>query len=133
MDFEGAGRTLIQQTYDRFARFILPEHIYVSTLEAYVPLLQAQLPQLPRQQILAEPVRRGTLAPITWATTLITERDAEACIAVTPADQVIYGDQLFADDILHAAWRHGPCARHKPPPRAIARLQPHGGGVAERF
>ena len=90
MDFEGAGRTLIQQTYDRFARFILPENIYVSTLESYVPLLQTQLPQLPREQILSEPVRRGTLAPITWATTLITQRDAEACIVVTPADQVIY-------------------------------------------
>jgi len=102
MDFEGTGHTLIQQTYDRFARFILPENIYVSTLESYVPLLQTQLPQLPREQILSEPVRRGTLAPITWATTLITQRDAEACIVVTPADQVIYGDQLFDDDILHA-------------------------------
>ena len=102
MDFAGTGRTLIQQTYDRFARFIRPDHIYVSTMEAFLPILQVQLPQLPREQILAEPVRRGTLAPITWATTLISDLCQDACIAVTPADQIIYGDDLFDSDILHA-------------------------------
>ncbi len=102
MDFEGSGRTLIQQTYDRFARFIRPDHIFVSTLNSYVGILQSQLPQLPHEQILEEPVRRGTLAPVTWATNLISEICPEACIAVTPADQTIYGDDLFDEDLLYA-------------------------------
>ena len=102
MDFEGSGRTLIQQTYDRFVRFIRPDHIFVSTQESYLPILQEQLPQLAREQILAEPVRRGTLAPVTWATTVISQRCPEACIAVTPADQEIYDDVAFDNDILHA-------------------------------
>ena len=52
-DLSGTGYTLIQQTYQRFARFIAPENIYVSTQESYVPLLLEQLPQLQRHQILA--------------------------------------------------------------------------------
>ena len=39
LDLTGTGRTLIQQTYDRMAKFIDAENIYVSTLESYLPLL----------------------------------------------------------------------------------------------
>jgi mannose-1-phosphate guanylyltransferase len=102
MDFAGTGRTLIQQTYDRFARFIRPENIFVSTLQSYTSILQEQLPQLPREQILEEPVRRGTLAPVTWATTVILRRCPEACIVLSPSDQVIYGDDQFDNDLMHA-------------------------------
>ena len=102
IDISGSGRTLIQQTYDRFARFIAPENIYISTLEEYIPLLREQLPQVHRHQILAEPVRRGTLAPVTWATSAIANLCPEACIVVTPADQEIYDEKAFERDVLHA-------------------------------
>lgn len=102
LDITGTGRTLIQQTYDRLIPFIRPENIYVSTQVSYLPLLHEQLPQLPRHQILAEPVRRGTLAPVAWATSAIANLCPEACILVTPSDQEIYDEQAFADDILHA-------------------------------
>ena len=101
-DLSGTGYTLIQQTYQRFARFIAPENIYVSTQESYVPLLLEQLPQLQRHQILAEPVRRGTLAPVTWYTSAMANLCPEACIVVTPADQEIYDDLAFEHDVLHA-------------------------------
>ena len=100
LDFAGSGRTLIQQTYDRFARFIDPTHIFVSTQENYIPLLTQQLPQLPRHQVLAEPVRRGTLAPVTWGTSAIANLCPEACIIVSPSDQVIYDDAAFTEDVL---------------------------------
>lgn len=102
LDLVGSGRTLIQQTYDRFATFIRPENIYVSTQESYLPLLHEQLPQLPRCQVLAEPVRRGTLAPVAWATSAIANICPEARIIVTPSDQEIYGNDAFAADILHS-------------------------------
>ncbi|MBR0432796.1 MAG: mannose-1-phosphate guanylyltransferase [Bacteroidaceae bacterium] len=102
LDFSGAGRTLIQRTYDRFARFIEPSHIFVSTQESYLPLVAEQLPEVPREQILAEPVRRGTLAPVAWATAAISALCPDACIAVSPADQVIYDDNFFIDDLKRA-------------------------------
>ena len=100
LDFGGTGYTLLQETYNRFSKFISPQNIFVSTLECYLPLLEEQLPQLPRTQILAEPIRRGTLAPVTWATSAIIRINPHARIAVTPSDQIIYDQHCFADDIL---------------------------------
>ncbi len=101
IDLAGTGETLLQQTYHRFASFLPESHIYVSTQVAYLPLLHEQLPGLPEANVLAEPVRRGTLAPVSWATGAIINMDAEARIVVTPADQVIYEPQRFAEDVLH--------------------------------
>lgn len=100
MDFEGSGFTLIQQTYHRFARFIKPENIFVSTQEGYLGLLMEQLPQLPREQILAEPVRRGTLAPVAWGASVISHLCPDARIVVSPADQQIHDLDAFEADIL---------------------------------
>ena len=100
LDFGGTGRTLLQETYDRFAAFIRPENIFISTQESYLPLVIEQMPQLPRTQILAEPIRRGTLAPVTWATSAICRFCPNARIVVSPSDQIIYDPQCFADDIL---------------------------------
>lgn len=102
LDITGTGRTLIQQTYDRFASIIRPENIYVSTQQHYIPIVHEQLPMIPRHQILAEPVRRGTLAPVTWATSAIANICPEACIVATPSDQAIYDEQAFAEDVLHS-------------------------------
>lgn len=100
LDFGGTGFTLIQETYNRFAEFIRPENIFVSTQETYLPLVREQLPQLPRNQILAEPIRRGTLAPVTWATSAISRLCPNACIVVSPSDQIIYDAHCFAEDII---------------------------------
>ena len=35
IDFLGCGRTLIQQTFDRFVRFVPADHIFVSTFKDY--------------------------------------------------------------------------------------------------
>ena len=102
IDFAGTGLTLLQQTYKRFAAFIDPSHILVSTQEKYQSLIQEQLPQLPRSQMLVEPVRRGTLAPVTWATSAINRICPEARMVVTPADQEIFNEQAFEEDIIRA-------------------------------
>ena len=100
LDFGGTGRTLLQETYDRFISFIRPENIFVSTQMEYLDLLTQQLPELPRNQILAEPVRRGTLAPVTWATSAISRLCPSARIVVSPSDQIIYDTPAFVSDIL---------------------------------
>ncbi|MBO4801812.1 MAG: mannose-1-phosphate guanylyltransferase [Bacteroidaceae bacterium] len=102
IDFAGIGRTLLQMAYDRFAAFLPEDHIYVSTQESYLPLLREQLPQLPMSQVLAEPVRRGTLAPVTWGTSAIAGICPDARIVVSPADQKIFDQDAFADDVLQS-------------------------------
>ena len=44
IDFFGMGRTLLQQTYDRFARLLPKENIYVVTNEATRALFASSCP-----------------------------------------------------------------------------------------
>ena len=102
MDFFGSGRSLLQQTFDRVSRFMPLDHIFVSTNVDYLPLVYEQLPQLDDEHILEEPVRRGTLASVAWSTVVIAKRDTQACVFVTPADQIIIDESRFQQDMEDA-------------------------------
>jgi plasmid stabilization system protein ParE len=54
LDILGLGRTLIQMTYDRFAKFIPKENIYIVTNIDYVDIVKMQLPELSENQILGK-------------------------------------------------------------------------------
>lgn len=101
LDIFGTGRTLLQQTYDRFAAFMDPNHIYVSTNVEYLPLVYEQLPQVDDEHILEEPLRRGTLASVAWGTVVIAKANPKASLIVSPADQLIQNDEAFRQDVLH--------------------------------
>ncbi len=60
LDFFGTGRSLIQQTFDH--KKIIPiENIFITrTNVLYKELIQEQLPELDKSQILLEPTRRNT-------------------------------------------------------------------------
>lgn len=105
LDFFGAGRTLIQQTYDRIVRFIPPERIFVSTYTDYVSLIHEQLPAVADDHILAEPVQLSTAPATAWASYHINTLDAAANIFVTPCDQLILYEDRFARE-LEAALHH---------------------------
>ena len=59
-DLLGCGRTMLQQTFDRYSRIVPKENIIVSTNIIYSQLVREQLPQLSPDQILHEPSFRGT-------------------------------------------------------------------------
>lgn len=99
IDFFGSGRTLLQQTYDRFLQFIPKENIYVSTYQGYVDLVHEQLPELPEPHILPEPVQLNTAPASIWATWHVLAEEPEACIVVTPADQFIRDEERFAKQL----------------------------------
>lgn len=102
LDFFGAGRTLLQQTFDRFAAFIPTDHIFVTTFEDYVPLVRQQLPTLPAANILPEPVRLNTAPAAIWGTWHAAMADPEASVVVSPCDQWITDDARFAAEITAA-------------------------------
>ena len=100
LDLFGTGRTLLQQTYDRVAKFINPEHIYISTNVAYLPLVYEQLPEVDDMHILEEPLRRGTLASVAWGSVFIAKQDSESVLFVTPSDQIILKEEEFHQNVL---------------------------------
>ena len=102
IDFFGTGRSLLQQTFDRVSQFMPLDHIYVSTNVDYLPLVYEQLPQIDDEHILEEPIRRGTLASVAWSTVVVAKRDPQACLLVTPADQLILNEPQFQHDMTDA-------------------------------
>jgi len=102
IDVLGVGRSLIQLTVDRFAPVCAPDHFWVVTGEKYVHLVKQQLPDIPEDQILAEPEGRNTAPCIAYASWKIQKKDPEANIVVTPADALVLKTAEFADTIRKA-------------------------------
>lgn len=99
LDFLGTGRTLIQQTFDRFLPLCPPDHIFVVTNDQYAPLVHEQLPQLGPQQVLRESERRNTAPCIAYAYHVIRKRDPKACIIVAPSDHLVMNEAGFHERV----------------------------------
>jgi mannose-1-phosphate guanylyltransferase len=99
IDIMGTGRSLIQQTYDRFSKLMPPENIFIVTNEEYRDLILEQLPDIPDSNILGEPMRRNTAPCILYANIKIGLKDPLANIVVTPADHLIVDEKEFLDNI----------------------------------
>jgi len=98
LDFFGTGRSLLQQTFDRFNKIIPTENIFIVTNVLYAELIKEQLPQLSVDNILLEPARRNTAPCILWASYHIRALNPNANIVVAPSDHLI----LKQDEFLQA-------------------------------
>src|SRR5262245_22480295 len=96
-------RTLLQQACDRLEGQIPPEQTWVITATRHRGEALRELPQLPAEQVIAEPVGRDTAACIGLAAALIEHRDPGAVMLVAPADHVIEPAESFRRAVQAAA------------------------------
>jgi mannose-1-phosphate guanylyltransferase len=101
-DVLGTGKTMLQQTAERFGGICPPENIYIVTNADYISLIKSQLPYLTDAQILAEPTRRNTAPCIAYACYKIASQNPFANIVVAPADHIILKEEAFKDRIKEA-------------------------------
>ena len=99
LDVLGTGRTLLQMTYDRFVKLSDKSLFYVVTNKNYFHLVKEQLPEIPENQILTEPLRRNTATCVAYACYKIAQLVPEAKIIVTPADHLIVQEVKFQEKI----------------------------------
>ncbi len=99
LDFFSTGRTLLQDTFDRVSKFIPLENIYVSTNHEYAHYVIEQLQELPRENILSEPIHRNTAPSVAWATYRISRRNPDARLLVIPSDQAVFKEDVFQQNI----------------------------------
>lgn len=99
VDFFGTGRTQLQQTFDRFAKIIPEENILVSTNIRYEHYVKEQLPQLREENILVEPIHRNTAPSVAWACHRVAHLNPDANIIVSPSDQAVMNEEVFAQNI----------------------------------
>ncbi|MBU6177878.1 MAG: mannose-1-phosphate guanylyltransferase [Bacteroidetes bacterium] len=95
LDILGIGRTLIQQSYDRYSKVVPPSNVYVVTSHEYVDIVKAQLPELPASNILAEPSRKNTAACIAYIAFHLQAKDPNAVMIAAPADHLVMETEQF--------------------------------------
>ncbi len=83
------GRTLLRHCFERLSPIFDARNIIVLTNADYVALVRENLPELPLENVIAEPAIRDTAGAIGLAATILTKADPEATMAVVTADQVI--------------------------------------------
>jgi mannose-1-phosphate guanylyltransferase len=82
-------RSLIQATVDRLRPLIPPERIWILTNDHLRDTIIAQLPEVPKRQIISEPAQRNTAPAIGAAAHILHSVDPDAVMGVFPSDHVV--------------------------------------------
>ena len=89
------GKSFLQQAVERVLPVVPLKNIYVITNEVQAPEVRRQLPKLPKENVVAEPVGRDTCAAVTLGAALVGARSTTGVMAVLPADHVIPEEKKF--------------------------------------
>jgi mannose-1-phosphate guanylyltransferase len=101
-DIVGSGRTMIQATADRIRAVVKPDSLYIVTGLPYAALAADQLPDVPTDQIIAEPSGRNTAPAIGLACIHIHRRDPQAIVAFLHSDHVVLDPDAFCRALTRA-------------------------------
>src|SRR5437588_424611 len=89
------GKSLLRLSYDRLRGILPPERIFVCTGASYGPQVLQNLPELPKENLLGEPVGRDTANAVGFPASILLKRDKDAVAAVVTADHVIEPIEKF--------------------------------------
>lgn len=97
------GKTMIQLTVERISSMVKLEDVYVSTNKDYKALVLEQLPGLPEQNVLCEPVGRNTAPCIGLGAMHIAKKYDDAMMYVFPSDHLIKFNKMFIRTLQDAS------------------------------
>jgi len=89
------SKSLIQDTAARLEPWIARDRLFVSIGEAQVPVARRQLPQIPADNFIIEPVGRDTCACIGYCALHLERIDPEAVMLALPADHFVGDNGAF--------------------------------------
>ena len=94
--------TLLRATLERLGPSVTPDDVWVVTTAALAPAVAEELPELPTEQILAEPEGRNTAPAIAWAVASMPEAVRDEPVIVLPADHRVADGAAFRAGIESA-------------------------------
>lgn len=98
-DVLGTGKSLLQETAERFFTVCPKENIFVVTNKDYVSLVKEQLSFLSEDQVLGEPIGRNTAPCIAYACYKIRKKNPNAVLIISPSDHIITKEKEFIETI----------------------------------
>lgn len=96
------GQTLLRRCFERLTVLFDPRNIIILTNAGYADLVREDLPDLPYNNVIAEPSVRDTSGAIGLAAAVLTKYDADATMVVLTADQLIKPVAVFQQAIKDA-------------------------------
>jgi mannose-1-phosphate guanylyltransferase len=90
-------RSLFQTSVERLEELFPPERILVVTVETQAHELQAQVPVIPAENYLIEPMPRGTASVVGLAALALQQRDPQAVMAILTSDHFIRDETRFRE------------------------------------
>lgn len=96
------GETMIQKTVKRLSPIVAAEDVFIVTNAAYSGLVRDQLPDVPAENILAEPCARNTAPCIAFAAAVIGRKYDDAVMLVLPSDHLIGYENIYIKTLKKA-------------------------------
>lgn len=96
------GKTMIQLTVERILPLVSLEDIYIATNTNYKHLVLEQLPGIPAENVLCEPVGRNTAPCIGLGAVHIQRKYEDAIMIVLPSDHLIKYNNIFTETLANA-------------------------------
>ncbi len=96
------GETLLRRCFQRLSPMFDSRNIIVLTNSQYVDTVRKNLPELPFNNVIAEPAVRDTAGAVGLAATVLTKYNPEATMAVVTADQLIEPAEVLQNAIKEA-------------------------------
>jgi len=96
------GKTMIRLTAERHLSIVPWEDMFVVTNKDYIGLVREQLPEIPPENILAEPMAKNTAPCIGYAATVIRKKYGDAVMLVLASDHLIQNARLYLDTMAQA-------------------------------
>jgi mannose-1-phosphate guanylyltransferase len=98
-----AKDTLLEQAVARLKGLVPPERLLILTNVDQEAAVRELLPQVPKENIVAEPAKRDTAAAVALGAGWVAARDHSATMIVLPADHVINDTAAFQKTLTAAA------------------------------
>ena len=96
------GKTMIQLTVERISPIVDISDVYIATNENYRELVKQQLPGIPEENILCEPVGRNTAPCIGLGAVHVSKQYDDAVMIVLPSDHLIKNNEIFVETFNEA-------------------------------
>jgi mannose-1-phosphate guanylyltransferase len=88
-------RSFLQITLDRLSPLIEPQSVWICTTQSLAEAVRSQIPEVPAEQILAEPEGRNTAPAIAWAVSQMPKDLQQGVVVVLPADHFMADNEGF--------------------------------------
>ena len=96
------GQSFFQMTYYRYRKVYKPEDIFVSTEDIYVLFVKRQVPEVPNNNIIAEPERKDILAACGLATAIVNKYFPGEAVLISWAKHLIAKESVFLEAVAAA-------------------------------